>query len=200
MDTTHRWHAVSGQSVRSVAERTADLLNTLAQEDAGPAQIEEVLRAHGESEPHLSRTDLRCLHRAAAQLRHVLRASTTEQAAERLNHLLTATAHPPRLTDHGGTTHWHLHLDSHDDAPWAEWAASSAGMCLALLLSDRQRPPGGVCAAHGCARIFIDTGSGSPRRHCSRRCATRARVAAHRAAPQNSASTATASTSTSWSS
>lgn len=197
MDTTHRRQAASGQSVRSVAERTTDLLNILAEEETHSAQVEEVLRAHGESEPHLSRTDMRCLHRVAADLRHVLRASTTEQAAERLNRLLAATAHPPRLSDHSGTTHWHLHLDRYDDASWAEWAASSAGMCLALLLSDRQRPPGGVCAAHGCARVFIDTGSGSPRRHCSRRCATRARVAAHRAARQGSASTATASTSTS---
>ncbi|GHD19593.1 hypothetical protein GCM10007147_10610 [Nocardiopsis kunsanensis] len=197
MDTTPLPRTSSGSSVRAVAERTTDLLNTLAQEDTGPAQLEQVLRAHGESEPHLTQKDTTALHRVAADLRHVLDAATTEQAAERLNHLLATTAHPPRLTDHGATTHWHLHLDSHDDAPWAEWAASSAGMCLALLLSDRQRPPGGVCAAHGCARVFIDTGNGSPRRHCSRRCATRARVAAHRAARQDSASTATASTSTS---
>lgn len=185
MDTVPHQRTVAGQSVRSVAARTTDVLNTLAQDEAGPAHLEEVLRAHGEHTPRLHRSDVQALQEVAADLRRVLDAATVEQAAAGINSLLAAWARPPRLTDHEGSTHWHVHVDGHDRAPWAEWFVSSAGMCLALLLADRQRPPGGVCAAHGCTRVFIDTGSGSPRRHCSRRCANRARVAAHRRARQS---------------
>lgn len=175
------WHAVSGQSVRAVAARTTDLLNVLAEPSVDTTAVEEVLRDHGESEVNLTQDDLDRLIRAAERVRDALAARTTDAAAERVNLLLTESAHPPRLTSHTGTTHWHVHVDSHDDAPWDEWFASSSGMALALLITDRQRPPGGVCAARGCSRAFLDVGSGSPRRFCSRRCATRARVAAHRA-------------------
>lgn len=175
------WRAVSGQSVRAVAIRTTDLLNVLAEPSVDTAAVEEVLRNHGEREVNLTQGDLDRLIRAAERVRDALAATSTDTAADRVNLLLADTAHPPRLTSHAGTTHWHVHVDSHDDAPWGEWFASSAGMALALLLTDRQRPPGGVCAARGCSRAFIDMGSGSPRRFCSRRCATRARVAAHRA-------------------
>ncbi|WP_143667318.1 CGNR zinc finger domain-containing protein, partial [Streptomyces sp. ms184] len=54
--------------------------------------------------------------------------------------------------------------------------------CLALtvLVWDRQRPPGRICASPSCPDVFINQGSGPDRRYCSRRCATRERVAAHR--------------------
>lgn len=74
------------------------------------------------------------------------------------------------------TTHRHVHVDTDDDAPWTECFETSSALTLALLLTDRQRPPGGVCAAHGRERVFVDCGSA--RRYCS----TRARVAAHRRA------------------
>ncbi|MGQ4270950.1 CGNR zinc finger domain-containing protein [Nocardiopsis changdeensis] len=171
--------ALTGRSVRTVAARTADLVNALAAPDTDPARVEEVLRAHGEDDPVTGR-DLAALREAAARIRGVLEAGTTAAAAAKVNALLAA-AHPPRLTDHGGASHWHVHTDSRDDAPLAEWFAASAGLMLALLLTDRQRPPGGVCGAEGCGRVFIDTGSGSARRFCSKRCATRSRVRAHRA-------------------
>ncbi|WP_331770776.1 CGNR zinc finger domain-containing protein [Embleya sp. NBC_00888] len=39
----------------------------------------------------------------------------------------------------------------------------------------------GQCAAPECADYFIDTGRRSPQRYCTTRCATRVRVATHRA-------------------
>ncbi|MFL1376860.1 MULTISPECIES: CGNR zinc finger domain-containing protein [unclassified Nocardiopsis] len=171
--------ALTGRSVRVVAARTADLVNALAAPGTGPAQVEAVLRAHGEEES-VTGPDVEPMRRAAGRIRRVLAADTTAEAAAEVNALLAA-AHPPRLTDHGGASHWHVHTDSHDDAPLAEWFAASAGLVLALLLTDRRRPPGGVCEAQGCGRVFIDTGSGSARRFCSKRCATRSRVRAHRA-------------------
>lgn len=117
----------------------------------------------------------------AARLREVFAAAGVDEAAALLNRMLAEGARPPRLTTHHGRSTWHLHVDSHDDAPWAEWFLTSSAMALAVLLADHQRVPGGICAAGGCDRPFADSSAGSPRRFCSPRCATRARVAEHRA-------------------
>ena len=169
-------------AVQAVVDRTADLLNVLAGPDVTAGEITAVLREHGETDPATTAEDVADLRTAADELRSVLAASSLDLAAERVNALLARTAHPPRLSNHGGAFTWHLHVDSDDEeAPLAEWFLASAGMVLALLISDRQRLPGGVCAARGCERVFIDTAHGNRRRYCSRRCATRERVAAHRA-------------------
>ena len=54
-------------------------------------------------------------------------------------------AHPPRLTSHGGTSGWHLHVDGDDDAPWADWFLTSSCLALAVLLAERQAAPA-ACA------------------------------------------------------
>ncbi|NLU68355.1 CGNR zinc finger domain-containing protein [Streptomyces sp. HNM0574] len=53
------------------------------------------------------------------------------------------------------------------------------------LLGEHQRPPGGVCASPRCDHVFVALGSALSRRFCSRRCATRERVAAHRRSRAN---------------
>jgi predicted RNA-binding Zn ribbon-like protein len=103
-------------------------------------------------------------------------------AADRINGLLAGRAHPPRLTTHGGTSGWHLHVDSSDDAPWGEWFLTSSCLALAVLLAERQAPPAGLCASLSCGRPFVNVGRGSPRRYCSAACGTRERVAAYREA------------------
>ncbi|MFC3999105.1 CGNR zinc finger domain-containing protein [Nocardiopsis sediminis] len=174
-------NAIIGHAVRGLARRTTDLVNLLSRDDADAAAVDAVLRAHGETDPlDVSSADVAAMRAAALRLRAVFTAPDTGAAADSLNTLLARSAHPPRLTSHGGTTHWHVHVDGHDDAPLGEWFLTSACLTLSLVLTDRQRPPGGVCAAAGCERVFVDTGSGSPRRYCSQRCATRSRVAAHR--------------------
>ncbi len=130
--------------------------------------------------PYLDEGDVAAMREAAARLVEVFAAPGPDAAAAVLNRLLAETGRGPRLTDHGGTTAWHLHVDSHDDAPWAEWFLASSAMALAVLLADHQRVPGGLCASAGCRRPYLDLGGGSPRRYCSTRCATRERVAAHR--------------------
>ncbi|MGW5880514.1 CGNR zinc finger domain-containing protein [Nocardiopsis terrae] len=169
-------------AIRSVVDRTVDLLDSLTSEEVTPAEVAVVLREHGETDPAPTPEDVAALRGAATELRSVLAAPTLDLAAERVNALLARTAHPPRLSNHGGAFDWHVHVDSDDEeAPLAEWFLASAALVLALLISDRQRLPGGVCAASGCERVFVDTAHGSRRRYCSRRCATRERVAAHRA-------------------
>lgn len=177
-------------SVHDAARRTADLLAILLpREGHGPepgrsgdrAAVIAALRAHGEPEPvEISGADLGGLREAAVQLAGVFTAGDAGTAADRINALLAGRAHPPRLTTHGGTSGWHLHVDGSDDAPWAEWFLTSSCLALAVLLAERQAPPGGFCASPSCGRPFVNTGRGAARRYCSATCGTRERVARHR--------------------
>ncbi len=181
-----------GGSVHDAALRTADILavlipwpgNRLAPGTAAErGRLIEVLRDYGESEAaDISPADLADLRRAAARLRPVFAAADAATAATRINALLAECAHPPRLTAHGGTSAWHLHVDSSDDAPWSEWFLTSSCLALAVLLAERQAPPAAFCASPSCGRPFVNVGRGPARRYCSPACGTRERVAAHRAA------------------
>ena len=182
-------------SVHDAARRTADMLAILLpREGSGSGQVRSasvcaaeraalvaVLRAYGEPEPiEISGADLDGLRQAASALGEVFAAGDAATAAGRINALLTGRARPPRLTTHGGTSGWHLHVDGSDDAPWAEWFLTSSCLALAVLLAERQAPPGGFCASPSCGRPFVNTGRGAPRRYCSPACGTRERVARHR--------------------
>ncbi|MEU8122460.1 CGNR zinc finger domain-containing protein [Spirillospora sp. NPDC049024] len=171
-------------SVLSMARRTAALVNVLADDRPDPATVAGVLGAYGETvpAPGLSTGDIAEMRAAAALLRDVFAAEDADDAATALNRLLREHTGPLRLTSHGGGTPWHPHLDRDDDAPWGEWLLASSCMALTVLVWDRQRPPGRVCSSPSCRNVFIAQGSGPERRYCSRRCATRERVAAHRRA------------------
>ena len=174
-----------GSSVRAAAQRAADLLAVLLPgpgRPGGQAALIAVLKNYGEPEPiEVSATDLAELRRAALLLREVFTAGDADTAAGRLNGLLASRAHPPRLSSHGGTSGWHVHVDGGDDAPWADWFLASSCLALAVLLAERQAPPGGFCASPSCGRPFVNTGRGAARRYCSPACGTRERVARHRA-------------------
>jgi predicted RNA-binding Zn ribbon-like protein len=171
--------------VHHAAQRAADLLAVLLPgpgRRVGRAGLIAVLRTYGEPEPiEISAADLADLRQAALDLREVFAASDVTAAAERISHLLSRRAHPPRLTSHGGTSGWHVHVDGDDDAPWADWFLTSSCLALAVLLAERQAAPAGLCAAPSCGRPFVNVGRGPARRYCSYRCGTRERVARHRA-------------------
>ncbi|MER5276068.1 CGNR zinc finger domain-containing protein [Streptomyces sp. NPDC002809] len=170
-------------SVLATARRTAALVNVLAGERPTPGEVADVLRAYGETDPiDLTDRDIAGMRAAAALLRQVFAAEHADGAATALNGLLRDRTGPLRLTSHGGSTPWHPHLDRDDDAPWDEWLLASSCMALTVLVWDRQSPPGRICASDSCRNAFITQGSGPERRFCSRRCATRERVAAHRRA------------------
>jgi predicted RNA-binding Zn ribbon-like protein len=161
----------------NAARRAAALTGALLRDPPSRDEVEAILLRYGEPEPPgLTDDDLAALGEAAARLLPVFEASTTDEAARRLNALLSDHAGPPRLTAHDATP-WHLHVDEADDAPWAGWFLASSSLALATVLADRQAPPGGICAAHDCAQPFVDLGRGPARRFCSERCATRTRVA-----------------------
>ena len=185
---------VLGGSVHDAAQRAADLLTVLLPgpgRPAGRAEVIAVLRKHGEPEPiEISAADLADLRRAALDLREVFAAGDAGTAADRLNGLLASRAHPPRLTSHGGTSGWHVHVDGDDDAPWADWFLTSSCLALAVLLAERQAAPAGLCAAPSCGRPFVNVGRGVVRRYCSAACGTRDRVARHRAVQAGTSETA----------
>jgi hypothetical protein len=192
---------VLGSSVHDAARRAAEMLAILLPgkegipgpdrfrpDSARPDSARQrdaliaVLRAHGEPEPvEISGADLDGLRQAAIALADVFAAGDAAAAAGRINALLAGRARPPRLTTHGGASGWHLHVDGSDDAPWAEWFLTSSCLALALLLAERQAPPGGFCASPSCGRPFVNAGRGAARRYCSAACGTRERVARHRA-------------------
>ncbi|MEU5975456.1 CGNR zinc finger domain-containing protein [Streptomyces sp. NPDC047315] len=183
--TSGTWSA--RHSVQAMAERTAALINALSCDDPRPAAVAAVLRAHGETNDatdtgRLVERDVVEMRAAAEQLRTVFEARDVDAAAECLNALLPRSTGVLRLTSHRGASPWHPHLDGDDEAPWGEWLLASSCLALTVLLWDRQRPPGAVCASSSCANVFLTAGSGPERRYCSRRCATRERVAAHRRA------------------
>jgi predicted RNA-binding Zn ribbon-like protein len=183
---------VLGSAVHDAAQRAADILAVLLPRagnrlsPGSPAErdaVIEVLEAHGEPSPvQIFPASLEALRQAALELRAVFTAGDAAAAADRINGLLAGRAHPPRLTTHGGTSGWHLHVDSSDDAPWGEWFLTSSCLALAVLLAERQAPPAGICASPSCGRPFVNVGRGSPRRYCSAACGTRERVAAYREA------------------
>ena len=179
-------------SVHGTAQRAADVLAVLlprAGNRLSPGSAEEraalidVLRAHGEPEPiEISAASLELLRQAALELREVFTAEDATAAATVINSLLAGRAYPPRLTNHGGTSGWHLHVDGSDDALWGETILTSSCLALAVLLAERQAPPAGICASPTCARPFVNVGRGAARRYCSAACGTRERVAAYRQA------------------
>jgi predicted RNA-binding Zn ribbon-like protein len=188
-----------GGSVHDAAQRAADIIDVLLPRPgsrdeiarlASPGPLDEqarliaVLRAYGEPGlVEISAADLAALRQAAADLRDVFAAGDVAVAADRINELLAGRAHPPRLTTHGGESGWHLHVDSRDDAPWAEWFLTSSCLALAVLLAERQAAPAGLCGSPSCGKPFVNVGRGAARRYCSATCGTRERVAAHRHEP-----------------
>ena len=141
-------------------------------------QLNSVLEEYGENSK-VNSTDLESLEAVGRQLLAVFSAPDIKKTADLLNDLLERYASKPRLSGHDGSF-WHIHIDSNDHAPWDEWFATSSALALAILLAEKQRNPGGLCASRSCGRPFIDTGKGGGRNYCSPRCATRERVSAYR--------------------
>lgn len=165
--------------VSTLARRAAALTADL-RAGADTDEIARTLREFGEEMSTVDSSSMPLLRRVADELYAVFAADSLDTCVAEINGMLVRWAGPPRLSGHDNTA-WHLHLDSADDAPWGEWLAASAAYALASIVAETGRMPGGICGAHDCDRPFVNTGAGAEQRFCSTRCATRTRVAAHRA-------------------
>jgi hypothetical protein len=146
-----------------------------------PEQLRALLLTHDEPEPvNIDAADLADSRSARDALAAVFAASEDPgRLADLLNDLLARTARP-RLVAHAGVP-LHLHVDA-EDSSWGEWLAASGAMALALLVAEHGAGVLGRCAAPGCGHAVLRTGPGPERRYCTAACASRTRVAAHRAA------------------
>ena len=178
-------------ALRTFGLRTTLLRLVDAVNEAGPpaepitdeelvTAVTDVLRRHGEAEPlELSPADAASLRHVLDQLHGALALRSADEVALLLNQFLLRHAAAPRLSAHDGTP-WHLEV-TRSHASWADWLAATSAFALAVLLSDRGAIAWGVCGASGCDRVYVDVGPGRRRRTCSSTCATRLRVARHRA-------------------
>ncbi|MFE6051368.1 CGNR zinc finger domain-containing protein [Kitasatospora sp. NPDC056446] len=159
----------------------AELANTVREDpEVGPAELQALLERHGGPPFRLTGADARELRAATAHVTAVLGTDDPDEAAEAINTLLDRHPPRPRLVRLPGRP-WSLHTRAPADAGLTHWLLSTAALALGLWLSERGGCAWGQCAAPGCGRFFVDTGRRTPQRYCSPRCATRVRVAAHRA-------------------
>lgn len=167
------------------ARRLIDLANAVREDPGLPRdELAALLARHGETPADLTPdaftdADAAGLRAAVLRMTAVLRETDADRIAEALNGMLAECGARPRLSRHDGHP-WHLHVDRADDAGWAGWFLASGALALAQLLSEHGHPAWGVCDAAGCGGLYLAHGPGSARRFCSRACATRTRVAAHR--------------------
>jgi predicted RNA-binding Zn ribbon-like protein len=145
-----------------------------------PGELRDLLLGHDEPGPvQPGAIDLADARQARTALAAVFAAcDDEEQVARLLNELLASTARP-RLVTHEGTP-LHLHLDA-PGSSWGGWLAATGAMALALLVAEHGTEVLGRCEADGCAHVVLHTGPGPRRRFCDTACASRTRVAAHRA-------------------
>jgi predicted RNA-binding Zn ribbon-like protein len=160
------------------AERAADLVN--ARLDS-----EDDLRALLQDRPWLADritgSDLRALRRVQDELRPAFEglADRPNEAVRLLNELLARHPIFASITNHDGSG-WHLHV-AHTGSSVAETLTAEALLGLAATVCELGTRSFGVCSAHRCARVFVDTSPNQSRRYCSHRCSSRANVAAFRA-------------------
>ncbi|WP_157226608.1 CGNR zinc finger domain-containing protein [Gordonia soli] len=98
---------------------------------------------------------------------------------DNLNALIATYVGPPRLTDHHGSTDWHLHFRGDNVSTTTQLAAL---LCVgtAFHLAARGIDRLGECAADGCPRIYADTSRNGRQRYCSPACGNRMAVRRYR--------------------
>ncbi|HKJ55428.1 MAG TPA: CGNR zinc finger domain-containing protein [Nitriliruptoraceae bacterium] len=115
----------------------------------------------------------------AQRLRAVFEAPSPSEVVERLNSLLTSYEPRPAITEHDGQAP-HFHYVP-DDGPDVQRVGASLAMALANVVVDHGPDRLGHCAATTCSNVFVDRTRNHSQRYCSKTCATRVHVAAHRA-------------------
>ncbi|HYF71734.1 MAG TPA: CGNR zinc finger domain-containing protein [Nocardioides sp.] len=160
------------------AEAAAALLN------ADMADVDDLVAyLHDRERLTQKATDRDCmlLRKFQRELRPVFEAGAVEDTAavvERLNDLMGRHPVTPRISDHDGDLHLHV---ATDNASVAELLVGESLLGLSTLVCDLGPNRLGVCAAHPCTAVFVDTSPNQSRRYCSERCSSRANVAAFRA-------------------
>ena len=129
---------------------------------------------------------LSTMRQLAGELEPVFSAPDAAVAAARLNDLLSTV--DVQISISIGDVVWgpHLHFDAHHDG-FAERLRVNCLVSIATVLADAEGAMRiGECAAATCCHVFVDFSRAGRQVYCSRRCATRSHVEAHRARLQRS--------------
>ncbi len=113
----------------------------------------------------------------ANDLRDAFRDPDRTARIQRLDALLTRAQPRPRLVEHDDEGP-HFHYDTTGEA--VDHISSSMLMAIATTVVDQGVDRFGWCAAPNCGRLFCDRSPNGSQRFCSRTCATRVNVRAHR--------------------
>jgi predicted RNA-binding Zn ribbon-like protein len=162
-----------------------DLVNTLDVEtgDDTLTRLEHLgrfLAEHLDSyDRPLTPVDVADVRRLRDRLRLTFTLGSIDTVVDLLNDLLAESSALPQMTDHDGV--WHFHFTPPESSLVAHMAAEAA-MGLASVIRDHGLERLRVCAAAGCARVFVDTSRNRSRRYCNPDiCGNRTNVAAFRA-------------------
>jgi predicted RNA-binding Zn ribbon-like protein len=159
-----------------------DLVNSLDVTDGSEAldlaYLGRLLAQPGmEEAPRPRPADLSPVRRLREGVREVFEAPTAEEAAQRVNRILTQSEAIPYIGVHGEGPHMHV-APRHRDV--AGWCGAVIGMALAELVVQHGVERFGVCSADDCRDVFVDLSRNLSRKHCSDRCTNREGVRSFR--------------------
>lgn len=157
------------------AQVAVDLLNAPAQDHIAFSQV---LAAHQTPQPDLTPDQARNLASWLEHLRSVFGEPQIGRQIDILNDLLRTVATGVQISVHDGSEP-HLHyINQALDTAERMKASLAAGLAIALCGVGGHRL--GCCTRSGCETVYVDTSRNGRRRFCSRTCANRVNVAAHR--------------------
>jgi predicted RNA-binding Zn ribbon-like protein len=146
---------------------------------ATPADLVEFLAEHGIEWPRrVSGADLESVRELRAEVRGLF-IDDAAQATQRLNDLLADARVNMRVVRERGAARLDWSLDS--SVPLAETLRGAVAVSAAHLATEFGFERLRACGADPCADVFLDVSKRGEQRFCGPRCATRVRVAAHRA-------------------
>ena len=166
-----------------------DLVNTrgsISGRDYMPdlPKLREFLRDHGlPATSDLSEADLAEIGRTRDRLREVFLASDDAAASGLLNEILADLGAVPRVVGDG---HGFALAFAPEGTQTGRQVAIIAAMGLVQMLVESGRSRFGICSAHDCNDVFVDTSRNRSRRYCSESCSSRSNVAAFRARKRTS--------------
>jgi predicted RNA-binding Zn ribbon-like protein len=163
-----------------------NLVNTLDESIAVPehlalpSDVSRFLDAHEIDWPRKPTVaDLEALRAVRARVRGLFVAATQAEAERRLNELLVDARVNMRVARERGVARIEWSVD--DSVELAEAIRSAAAVSAAHVAREFGYERLRVCGADPCADVFLDVSKRGEQKFCGPRCATRVRVAAHRA-------------------
>ncbi|HSZ39831.1 MAG TPA: CGNR zinc finger domain-containing protein [Trebonia sp.] len=145
------------------------------------AQLNALFKAAG-SRTEVNAAEAEAFGPVAAALRAVfaaVAAGNVDDAARRVNDMLSTTGAHPALERHDGEP-WHIHFHAADETSRVKGWAAGCATGLAVVLGGEHFDRLGVCTAPHCDRVYVDTSRNGSRRFCSTACQNRVKAAAFR--------------------